>query len=123
MIIFYCFLGFILANLISWRLVPAIFIRKSKLPSILQDSHSDWWFFLRWIPRRITALVGGRNPVQLLGSNPKEHNQDIPAAGTWCLSWPFHLAILTRKGKLFAFGIRRDYVDQYWTFRFVWRKK
>ena len=111
----------LVASIVSWRLRPALFTSKAKLPAILLGNHEDWWPFLRWVPRRLTAFIGGRDPVQLLGTNPRDHHQDVPAAGTWCLSWPFHAAALI-KTRLFGFGIRRDYVDGYWTLRAVLRK-
>jgi hypothetical protein len=109
-------------SLITWGLKWAVLVPKSNLPLILRQTHADWWPFLRWISRRLTAFFGGREPAQLMGSNPKDHHQDVPVPGTWCLSWPIHFALLTKGKKLFALGVRRDYVDSYWTIRFVWRK-
>ena len=109
-------------SIITCRLKWALLVSKSKLPAILLRPHNDWWPIFKWIPRRISALVGGKPPKQLFGSNPKNHHQDVPAAGTWCFSWPFHIASLTVKGKLFGFGIRYNYGDgNYWSLRAVWR--
>jgi hypothetical protein len=110
-------------SIISWRLRWAIFIPAKKLPPILQGKHSDWWFFFKWIPRRINAFMSSRGePVQLFGSNPLDHHQDVPAQHSWCLSWPCHLAIRF-KNVMIAIGWRFDYVDLYYTLRLVFRRR
>ena len=112
----------VLASILSWRLKWTLLVSKETLPPVLSRNHMDWWPWLRWIPRNLSAFVGGADPVQLLGTNSEGHHQDVPAPGTWCLSWPIHFAVLTKNGFIFGAGIRRDYVDGYWTLRIVCRK-
>lgn len=147
MIILYILVGLIIVNAVSWRLKPALLVRPENLPTkTLNGKHDDWWWFLRWLPRRTTAFVNSKNskfwyPVQICGSNHrfliddylkravKLNGQkiivcDVPDKGTWSLSWPLHLAIHTKSGRLFRAGIfRKDYNDPYpptkggyWTF-------
>lgn len=111
----------LLASIISWGLTWAMLVPKQSLPAILQKNHTDWWGIFSWIPRRFNAFVGGLGePVQLLGSNPPDHNQDVPAMGTWCLSWPLYLAYTG--ARVFGVGIRWDYIDHYWVLRASWHR-
>ena len=114
-----------IASIISWRLRWAMLYPIEDMPcETLKKNHDDWWWFMAWIPRRFTAFLGGRgDPVQLIGTNPPGHAQDVPQLGKWCLSWPWHFAYLSNNWFLFAFGVRRDYWEDYWTLRLVCRRK
>lgn len=138
-------LSLVIISILTWKLKWAVLVKEKDLPAeVLKGKHNDWWF-LKWIPRRWNALIGGRRkyPIQLFGSNkrilkdgitgePVLYNgrkviqQDVPEKGTWCLSWPFHFAALTKGGMLYGFGVRKDYFgddpdtsdnDDYWTLR------
>jgi hypothetical protein len=129
-------LALVVVSILSWKLKWAVFVKDEDLPNeTLKGKHNDWWWFMKWIPRKFNAFLGGRgDPKQLLGTNDKIVNgkliQDVPAVGTWCLSWPFHFVILTKKEFLFGIGVRRDYYgddpqmddgQEYYTLRFVCR--
>ena len=78
MIYLYSILGMLLfvplSALVTWGIVPALFCKNSSVPKDLQGNHDDWWWPLRWVPRR--WLIGlndissrHRYPKQLLGNN------------------------------------------------------
>jgi hypothetical protein len=100
------------------KLYWAALIPASKLPSILLKAHDDYgiWPFNR-IPRWFDAFLPepkGTQPLQLAGTNPLTHHQDVPEFGTWCLSWPFCFAWRLDNGLTYRMGLRYDYVDDYW---------
>lgn len=113
----------VLASMISWRLVPAVFISESKIENpVLKGRHNDWWVVFRWVPRRLNALIGKpwKAPHKLLGTNNRaDGHQDVPAPGTWSICWPPHFAILTKAGMLWGLGVRPDYDPngKYYTLR------
>ena len=109
-------------SMATWRLKWAVLVSQDDLPTdTLKGRHNDWWWILKYIPRSISSFVcykKDKKPKQILGSNPDWHNQDVPAHGTWCLSWPLHFVFRTQKNFLFALGIRFDYHDgEYYTIR------
>ena len=129
MLALYIIAGLLLANCLSWSLIPAYLVPKSKLPTpTLLRQHEDWPKPFRWINRRLSSFITSNKcnrgaPIQLLGSNPAEHPQDVPAPGTWCLSWPLHFAVRTKSDLLLALGIRYDYFDHgYYTLRLTGKR-
>ena len=137
---------FVLITCISWDLTWALLRPVEEMPTeTLKLKHTDWWPFLKWIPRRVTAFLNGPNsrriyPRQLLGSNnrilhsadkwlPVHHlgepviQTDVPEPGTWSLTWPLHFAMQTKGGFLFGIGFRCDYYGRHWIYpRLVCRK-
>jgi hypothetical protein len=77
-------------------------------------NHTDWPWPFSLIPRRWNAVPSEHEPVQLLGT--ASGHLDIPDRGTWTIAWPIYVALTSRKGWHFRFGIRYDYIDRYYTF-------
>ena len=113
--------GLALASMISWGLVPALFVRS--VSPMLDGRHDDWPWIFKYIPRRWSAFTAGRGePKQILGNNPEWHNQDIPAKGTWCVSWPLHFVARSQENLTLAFGVRYDYNGRFYTLRFTLKR-
>jgi hypothetical protein len=80
--------------------------------------HTDWPFFLRWVPRRWTILRGVP-PRRWLGTTPLaqaifhgaiyEYPPPIPPRGFWhVVRWPLYFAFQTNGGWHGRIGIRFD---------------
>ena len=48
----------------------AVFVHKSERPKILNEKHKDWFWLFHWVPRSVTAFIGG-TPRKLLGNASK----------------------------------------------------
>lgn len=97
----------------------AALVAKDARPAILNEKHTDWPFFLRWVPRSWTAWLGG--PPRKLWGNAAS-TKPIPAASEWWIGLPLYVAITT-KGKWHArAGFRFDDVDRYYALSFTIKK-
>lgn len=114
----------ILASLISWRLKWAALIATEKLPAAVRGNHNDWWPFLRWVPRRLSAFIprNWKPPQKLLGNNPAGAHHDIVPRGNWVICWPLFVSITLPNGWHGHAGIRADYEDFYYTIDAALRK-
>jgi hypothetical protein len=81
-------------------LVPA-----SNRPAILNESHGDWIWPLKVIPRSWNAFFGEPTPEKPIPSPGSS------SARTW--PWPY-FAVQTKGGWLFRIGFRWDDVDRYY---------
>lgn len=96
------------------------------LPEALKGTrHTDYWKFLRWIPRSWTSFCGNP-PAKLLGNEFETaidwkgsvvtYPKPIPPPGQWSVNWPPYAALTTKSRWNFHIGARWDDVDNYYTF-------
>lgn len=83
---------------------------------IPSGQHTDWFWPFSYIPRSWTGWNSTKAPKQLLGNVPEGIHLDVPPVGMHTFAWPFYVAIHFKNGWYARFGIRYDYVDQYYTF-------
>jgi hypothetical protein len=113
MIWFLIFFCFVVANMGLYRMVPGVLVRifaKSKIPSYLFDKHTDWPWWLQWVPRWATVCFSKKPPTLIAGVI-----DEIPPPGHFRLSWPLDFEWQSKSGFLRAIGISRyDHNGQYY---------
>lgn len=122
------------------ELIRATDVPESEWPDILRGKHTDWPFFLQWVPRSWTAYFG-EPPKKIAGNAPEyqfwykftgvywkpcaetdegavsyRHPFPIPERGEWWKGTPDFYASKSKDGLYYRNGYRWDNIEGYYEY-------